>query len=262
MAIESGRGNIHGILENIENMEYSQEDEIQNHRDQLIVIVRQLESRTVRLIIRTLSLLASNQDLTSLAVYLPGVDGGDIWDLRNPNLYFAEEMFSNSTINVHACIPEALSKMVGIKTLTIGYTKDIELAEKIARSTGANELEIETCLEGHKLFLNDEEQQHWRNKGWRLEGKVARKMLLIDSTKEHDEQEQEMEDVKMDTKKRRVQREMSHKGYSEGGRLKANMQVKGQHDQKPEQNGSQGEREEGPILCTTGSLLSDDKRRW
>ncbi len=30
----------------------------------------------------------------SLAVYLPSVDGGDIWDLPNSNLYFAEEIFS------------------------------------------------------------------------------------------------------------------------------------------------------------------------
>ena len=89
--------------------------------------------------IRTLNLLASNQDLISFSVYLPGVDGGDIWDLPN-QIYFAEEIFSNSTANVHACIPVAISKMIGIKTLTIGYTKDIELAEEIARKAGAKEL--------------------------------------------------------------------------------------------------------------------------
>ena len=106
-------------------------------------------------VVRTINLLVTNQDLhcklptqtlrsfyltlaaTALSVYLPGVDGGDIWDLHNPNLYFAEELFSNSTTNVHACIPEALAKMIGIKTLTIGYTRDIELAEKVARATGA-----------------------------------------------------------------------------------------------------------------------------
>jgi len=180
VSIQSGRGNLHGILENIEYMEDSAEEEIQKHRAQLITLVQRLESKTVRLMIRTLSLLASNQDLISLTVYLPGVDGGDIWDLRNPNLYFADEIFSNSTQNVHTCIPHALSKMLGIKTLTIGYTKDIALAEKIARSTGAKELNIETCLEGHKLFLNEDEQAHWRSKGWRLEGKVARKRLLVD----------------------------------------------------------------------------------
>ena len=64
------------------------------------------------------------------------MDVGDIWDLRNDYLYFAKEVFPNSTANVHAGIPEALGKMAGIKTLTIGYTKDIELAEKVARATG------------------------------------------------------------------------------------------------------------------------------
>ena len=38
--------------------------------------------------------------------------------------------------NVQAGIPETLGKMVGIKTLTIGYTKDIELAEKSSGSRG------------------------------------------------------------------------------------------------------------------------------
>lgn len=104
--------------------------------------MRKLERKTIKLIIRTLNLLVSNRDLVSLAVYLPGVDGGDIWDLPNDNLYFAEEIFSNSTRNVYACAPDALSRMVGIKSLTIGYTKDIESAEQIARLTGAKELEV------------------------------------------------------------------------------------------------------------------------
>ncbi|KAL9064526.1 MAG: hypothetical protein Q9161_008818 [Pseudevernia consocians] len=116
VSIESGRGNIHGILEAIESMEESIEQEVQRHRQQLIYVVRKLERKTVKLIIRTLNLLVSNQDLVSLAVYLPGVDGGDIWDLPNDNLYFVEEIFSNSTRNVCACIPDALSRMVGIKS--------------------------------------------------------------------------------------------------------------------------------------------------
>ena len=91
-------------------------------------------------VIRTLNLLVTNQDLISLEVYFPGIDGGDIWDLPNDNIFFAEEIFSNSTTNVHACIPVAISRMVGIQTLTIGYTKDIELAEAIARQAGAKEL--------------------------------------------------------------------------------------------------------------------------
>lgn len=205
-------------------MENSHEEEIQKHRDQLIVVVQCLEKKTVRLIIRTLSLLASNQDLDSLAVYLPGIDGGDIWDLHNPGLYFAEEIFSNSTNNVHACIPEALGKMLGIRYLTIGYTKDIELAEKIARSAGAKELEIETCPEGRRLLLNGEEQEQWRGRGWRLEGKVARKILINEENGEQSADERSREASRKHIKKRKVQKETSDGGSGAGGRLKANMQ--------------------------------------
>ncbi|KAK4691041.1 hypothetical protein P7C71_g5877, partial [Lecanoromycetidae sp. Uapishka_2] len=244
VSIESGRGNIHGILEDIQAMEDSPEEEIKERRMQLITVVKRLEEKTVRLIIRTLSLLVSNQSLISLAVFLPGVDGGDIWDLHNPDFYFAEEIFSNSTSNVHACIPEALSRMFGIRTLTIGYTKDIELAEKIARLTGAKELEIETCPEGRKLFLNDKEQQDWRDRGWRLEGKTARKTLLQDATDEEGEEKQREEKAVTQIRRRGVQRTLSAGGYSEGGRLKAIMQVKGQHNhaQLPEEHQTEAER--------------------
>ncbi|MCJ1399769.1 hypothetical protein MMC11_002972 [Xylographa trunciseda] len=176
--IESGRGNIHGIIERIAEMEESQEDEIQEQRDQLIKVCQQLEERTVRLIIRTLNLLISNQTLVSLAVYLPGIDAGDIWDVPNDNYYFAEEIFSNSTRDVHGCIPEAMRRIVGIKTLTIGYTKDIELAEEIAHDAGAEELIIRVYPEGETLGLNNEERKVWAKKGWRLEGATARKSLI------------------------------------------------------------------------------------
>ncbi|MCJ1287316.1 hypothetical protein MMC26_006664 [Xylographa opegraphella] len=175
--IESGRGNIHGIIERIAEMEESQEDEIQEQRDQLIKVCQKLEERTVRLIIRTLNLLVSNQNLISLAVYLPGIDAGDIWDVPNDNYYFAEEIFSNSTRDVHGCIPEAMRKMVGIKILTIGYTKDIELAEEIAHDAGAEELIIQVHPEGDTLGLNNEERKAWAAKGWRLEGAMAHKRL-------------------------------------------------------------------------------------
>ncbi len=176
VSIESGRGNIHGILEAIESMEESIEQEVQRHRHQLIHVVRKLERKTVKLIIRTLNLFVSNQDLVSPAVYLPGVDGGDIWDLPNDNLYFAE-IFSNSTWNVYACIPDALSRMVGIKTLTIGYTKDIELAEQIAQLTGAKELEVSTSPEGNMLMLNEKERELWLERGRELKGKTAHQTL-------------------------------------------------------------------------------------
>ena len=162
VSIQSGRQNIHGVLERINTMTGATEEDVQKHREQLINTVREMEHKTVRLgqytpglrqflwyiqanepsspVIRTLNLLVSNQDLISLGVYLPGIDGGDIWDLPNDNIYFAEELFSNSTSNVHGCIPIAISKMLGIETLTVGYTKDIKLAEEIARLAGAKKL--------------------------------------------------------------------------------------------------------------------------
>lgn len=176
--IESGRANIYGLIESIAEMEGSQGEEVQKHRDQLIKVVHQLEKKTVRLIIRTLHLLVSNQDLVSLTVYLPGVDGGDIWNLPNDNLYFAEEIFSNSTTHVHACVPAALRKMVGIQSLMIGYTKDIQLAEEIAKDAGAQELTIRVHAEGNTLGLSQEERAEWENQGWRLEGATAHKNLV------------------------------------------------------------------------------------
>ena len=175
--IDSGRRDIHGILETIAEMETSQKEETQKHRNELIKVVKYIEKKTVRLIIRTLYLLVANQKLISLAIYLPGVDAGDIWDVPNDNLYFAEEIFSNSTRNVHACVPEAIRKMVGIKTLTIGYTKDIELAQQIARDAGAEELIIKVQPEGHSLGLTDEERIIWWTSGWRLAGDTAHMSL-------------------------------------------------------------------------------------
>ncbi|MCJ1392814.1 hypothetical protein MMC18_005685 [Xylographa bjoerkii] len=200
--IESGRGNIHGIIERIAEMEASQEDEIQEQRDQLIKVCQRLEERTIRLIIRTLNLLVSNQTLVSLAVYLPGIDAGDIWDVPNDNYYFAEEIFSNSTRDVHGCIPEAMRKMIGIKALTIGYTKDIQLAEEIAHDAGAEELIIRVRAEGNTLGLNSEERRAWVEKGWKLEAATAHKRLIRNNT---------------------LQRELPIEEESEGGRLKSSM---------------------------------------
>ena len=106
--------------------------------------------------------------------------------------------------------------MVGIKTLTIGYTRDIELAENIARATGANELRIETMPEGDTLMLNDEEKAKWRKRGWELEGRTAKKNLVADT----------VDDRTGDERMTKIQSGNITKGYSEGGRLKANMLVK------------------------------------
>lgn len=119
---------------------------------------------------------------------------------------------------VHACIPKALAKMVGIKVLTIGYTKDIELAENIARATGANELIIETRPEGDTLMLDEDEQAEWIKRGWRLEGRTAKKTLVADIA----EDEAKMEDVGQ-KKISNLQAQRSGQENFEAGRLKANM---------------------------------------
>jgi len=49
VSIESGRGNIHRILELINDMDDVEEEEIQQRRQQLIRIVQRLEHKTVRL---------------------------------------------------------------------------------------------------------------------------------------------------------------------------------------------------------------------
>ena len=176
----------------------------------------------------------------ALSVYLPGVDGGDIWDLHNPNLYFAEELFSNSTANVHACIPEALAKMIGIKDLTIGYTKDIELGEKIARATGAQNLAIETRPEGDTLLLNSEEQAEWISRGWALDGRTARKTLVASM---EDEKGKRIDEKKDEWQKR------GHQSYSEGGRLMANMlfETSGKSSRKKEDDTSVSEDEDTSV---------------
>ena len=106
--------------------------------------------------------------------------------------------------------------MVGIKTLTIGYTRDIELAEKIARATGAKELRVETMPEGDTLMLDDEKQAEWRKRGWELERRTAKKKLVADTVDARTENE----------RKSKIQSGHMIEGYSEGGRLKASMLVK------------------------------------
>lgn len=104
--------------------------------------------------------------------------------------------------------------MVGIKTLTIGYTKDITLAEEIAREAGANMLVIRTCPEGDTLNLDEDDRAMWIERGWRLESHSAFKALIEEAPAEPDDQVQQ--------KKRRTE---ALRGDSEGGRLKANTRV-------------------------------------
>lgn len=177
VSVESGRKNIYDILRRIQEMEDSKEEEIEKRRQQLIHAAQGLERKIVSLMVRTLRLVATIHSLVNLAVYVPGEDWGDIWDLHNENLYFAKEIFSNPTTNIHDCIQETLQRMAGLKTLTIGYTKDKVLAERVARVMGVRQLFIQTCPEGTSLALNSEERAIWLDSGWRLEGKIARKIL-------------------------------------------------------------------------------------
>ena len=123
---------------------------------------------------------------------------------------------------VHACIPKAMAKMVGIKALTIGYTKDIELAERVAGATGAKELIIETRPEGDTLMLDEDEQAEWRKRGWRLEGRTAKKTLVTDGAEDCSGDEAEKEDggrrERSDLQPRNPGEEIS-----EPGRLTASM---------------------------------------
>ena len=49
VSIQSGKENIHGILERINYMDNAEEEEIRDQREQLIRIVRRMEVKTVRL---------------------------------------------------------------------------------------------------------------------------------------------------------------------------------------------------------------------
>ena len=161
-------------------------------------------------------------------------------------------------MNVHACIPEALAKMIGIKTLTIGYTKDIGLAEQIARATGAKELLIETRPEGNTLMLNTEEQAEWRNRGWTLEGRTAKKTLIADIVNYHLGDESERE------RKRRSDVQSTHlkEGYSEGGRLKADMLFEmgseGRDEEKAEHVSSHGDDHTDDDGNESGDEMDDE----
>lgn len=138
-----------------------------------------------------------------------------------------------------------MAKIIGIKTLTIGYTKDIELAEKIARATGAKDLVVETRPEGETLMLNAEEQAKWIDKGWILSGRRAKKTLVANVVKGRSEAGMDEE------RKSEMQSGYTSGGYSEGGRLKASMlleatsegSTRAEHDSNWSQNDVQADDE-------------------
>jgi len=69
--------------------------------------------------------------------------------------------------------------------MEIGYTKDIALAEEIARKAGARELWIRSCPESCTLNLNREDKKQWQSKGWSFDGAVAKKILGINADGEN-----------------------------------------------------------------------------
>ena len=67
---------------------------------------------------------------------------------------------------------------IGIQTLTLGYTKDLDLAERVARAARVQELVVRICPKSGGIVLNQRERSHWLGRGWRLERAVAQKTLI------------------------------------------------------------------------------------
>ncbi|KAK5013342.1 hypothetical protein LTR60_000867 [Cryomyces antarcticus] len=139
--------------------------------------LQSLENGATSTMAETLELIAEDQRLEDLVVLLPGRDGGDMWDVKNDSVYFAEETFSRDNINGRAAIVDALSKIVGLKKLTIGYTHDHGLAEAVARSTGAEEVAVRA---DEWLGITPEERNDLEARGWSINNMEARKALLPD----------------------------------------------------------------------------------
>lgn len=102
----------------------------------------------------------SDHNLVSLTVLLPGIDSADIFNLPNDDLYFATEIFSNTTTKDHAHVSDVLARIVGIQTLTLGYTKNLDLAERVARTARVQELIVRICPKSGGIVLNQRERSH------------------------------------------------------------------------------------------------------
>lgn len=102
-----------------------------------------MKEKPSRLTISTFDLLVANQKLLSLAIYILGVEplSWAFWRQLTPNAdNFLPEVRSKPTTDPYHSIPDAIRKMVGFKTLTIGYTKELYLVGEIAKATGAEEM--------------------------------------------------------------------------------------------------------------------------
>ncbi|TKA60197.1 hypothetical protein B0A49_13287 [Cryomyces minteri] len=146
--VESQHFNVRRMLARINRLRAKSREQWQGSisswilHDHLQQDVKSMEAGSITMMAKTIQLIAERQKLVSLTVLLPGRDGGDMWDVENDRVYFAEETFSEDIVNGHGEIVDALCKVVGLKKLTIGYTHDHELAEIVARSVGAKEVAV------------------------------------------------------------------------------------------------------------------------
>lgn len=147
--------------------------------DQLERQVTNVTESISRSVTGTFELLAANQKLLSLAIYIPGVEpiSWATWRRMTPcSDNFQPKICSQPTTDPHACLPNALGKMLGIKALTIGYTKDLCLVEEIAKAVGVEELVVRFRLEYVQNHdTSTEEWDRWAESGWQLESDRARK---------------------------------------------------------------------------------------
>jgi len=147
--------------------------------DQLERPIRNIAEKVSRSVTGTFELLATNQKLLSLAIYIPGVEPVTwaTWRRMTPCAdNFQPEICSQLMTDPHTCLPNALGKMLGIKTLIIGYTKDLCLVEEIAKAVGAEELVVRfrrEYVQNHDT--STEEWAGWAESGWQLESDGARK---------------------------------------------------------------------------------------
>ena len=103
------------------------------------------------------------------------MESGDIWNL---DLSFAEEKFSKSLVNIYACIPKAPRKSLASMPSPLAIPRTFQLAEQVARATGAEEVVTEARPEGDTLMLSTEEKARWEKKTLDIVGRDCEKRRL------------------------------------------------------------------------------------
>lgn len=145
--------------------------------EQLEQELTNMTAKTSRLLTDTFELLAPNQNLLSLTVYIPRTEPASWLALGRTTLSpdnSLPKVCSNSTIL--ACLPNALGKMMEIKKLTIGHTTDLCLIEEIAKAVGAEEVVVRFRQDWVRAYdVRPEEWRAWSERGWQRETDAARK---------------------------------------------------------------------------------------